>query len=113
MTKFFDMYIGKVGLNEREASEAGLRTRAVFIKTADKAPFMPDRREIYIKAIAHGDVLVGVQAVGYSQFVAAVIDFASQLIGKTLQEVILAEYSYMPHTGPVWHPLVSAARALD
>ena len=113
VTKFFDMYIGKVGLNEREASEAGLRTRAVFIKTADKAPFMPDRREIYIKAIAHGDVLVGVQAVGYSQFVAAVIDFASQLIGKTLQEVILAEYSYMPHTGPVWHPLVSAARALD
>jgi len=45
--------------------------------------------------------------------VAAVVDFAAQLIGRPVEEVILAEYSYMPHTGPVWHPLVSAARLLD
>lgn len=113
VTKFFDMYIGKAGLGEREAADAGLKTRSVVVKSADKAAFMPDAREIYVKAIAHGDILIGVQVVGFSQYVAAVVDLAAQYVGKTLEEVILAEYSYMPHTGPVWHPLVSAARVLD
>ena len=60
-----------------------------------------------------GEVLVGVQVVGYTPYVAGVVDLAAQLIGKPLTSVILAEFSYMPHTGPVWHPLVAVARLLD
>ncbi|MEZ0318548.1 MAG: FAD-dependent oxidoreductase [Pyrobaculum sp.] len=113
VTKFFDMYIGKAGLSEAEARAAGLDVRSAVLTTRDKATFMPGGREVRIKAVASGDLLIGVQAAGYTPYVAAVIDLAAQYIGKPLSSVILAEYSYMPHTGPVWHPLVSAARMLD
>ncbi|MFN3805049.1 MAG: FAD-dependent oxidoreductase [Pyrobaculum sp.] len=113
VTKFFEMYVGKVGLNEREAGEAGLKTESAVVTTRDKAHFMPDAREVHLKAVASGGALIGVQAVGFSPYVAAVIDFAAQHIGRPLSSIILAEYSYMPFTGPVWHPLITAARILD
>ncbi|ABO08810.1 FAD-dependent oxidoreductase [Pyrobaculum calidifontis] len=113
VTKFFDMYIGKAGLGEAEARQYGIGATSAVVKTSDKAAFMPDAREIYVKAVASRGVLIGVEVVGFSPYVAAVVDFAAQLIGRPVEEVILAEYSYMPHTGPVWHPLVSAARLLD
>jgi len=113
MTKFFDMYIGKAGLGEAEARQYGIGATSAVVKTSDKAAFMLDAKEIYVKAAASRGVLIGVEVVGFSPYVAAVVDFAAQLIGRPIEEVILAEYSYMPHTGPVWHPLVSAARLLD
>ncbi|MEM0463099.1 FAD-dependent oxidoreductase [Pyrobaculum sp.] len=113
VTKFFDMYIGKAGLSEAEAKAAGLNVRTAVLTTRDKATFMPGGRDVRVKAVASGDLLIGVQAVGYTPYVAAVVDLAAQYIGKPISSVILAEYSYMPYTGPVWHPLVSAARMLD
>lgn len=113
VTKFFDMYIGKAGISEVEAKELGWQARTALVNMRDRAPFIPGGREIKIKAVAVGDVLVGVQVVGYTPYVAGVVDLAAQLIGKPLTSVILAEFSYMPHTGPVWHPLVAVARLLD
>ncbi|MEL9990645.1 MAG: FAD-dependent oxidoreductase [Thermoproteus sp.] len=113
VTKFFDMYIGKAGLSEEEARRAGLNVRSAVAVARDRAPFMQESRELHVKAVASGDILVGVEVVGRTPYVAAVVDMAAQLIGKPIPSVILAEYSYMPHTGPVWHPLISAARMLD
>ncbi|MEZ0248554.1 MAG: FAD-dependent oxidoreductase [Thermoproteus sp.] len=113
VTKFFDMYIGKAGLNEDEARRAGLDVRSVVVVMRDRAPFMQESRELHVKAVASGDVLVGVEVVARTPYVVAVVDMAAQLVGKPISSAILAEYAYMPHTGPVWHPLISAARMLD
>lgn len=113
VTKFFDMYIGRAGISEVEAKELGWQVRTALITTRDRAAFIPGGREIRIKAVAVGDVLVGVQVAGYTPYVAGVVDLAAQFIGKPLSSVILAEFSYMPYTGPVWHPLVAVARLLD
>lgn len=113
VTKFFDMYMGKAGISETEARALGLPTRAAMLVTRDRAPFVDGGREVRIKAVAVGDTLIGVQVVGFTPYVAAVVDLATQLVGKPLTSVILAEHSVMPYTGPIWHPLIAVARLLD
>lgn len=112
VTKFFDMYVGRAGIGEAEARELG-KARSAVLVARDRAAFMPNGKEIRVKAVAVGDILVGVQAAGLTPYVAAVVDLAAQFIGKPISSAILAEYSYMPFTGPVWHPLAAVARLLD
>lgn len=116
ITKFFDLYIAKTGLNEGEASRLGIRTRAALIRARSTAGYYPGGSPVYVKMIVGSDDrVIGVQVVGYDKSVAGYIDVAAVLIerGATIEDVFFSDLSYMPATAPVWHPLIVAARVLS
>ncbi len=116
ITKFFDLYIAKTGLNEGEANKLGIKTRSALIRARTTAGYYPGGSPVYIKMIVDSDErVIGVQIAGYDRAVAGYIDTATVLIenGATIEDVFFSDLSYMPATAPVWHPLIVAARVLS
>ncbi len=116
ITKFFDLYIAKTGLNENEANRLGVKTRAALIRARSTAGYYPGGSPVYVKMIVDSDErVIGVQAVGHDKAVAGYIDAAAVLVERraTIEDVFFSDLSYMPATAPVWHPLIVAARVLS
>ncbi len=110
VTKFGDLYVGAVGLTEAEAARRGLSPMSYVIKSTDKAKYMRETREIVIKAVIGGGRLLGMQIMGHSAIVGAYVDLAAQFVGEPAERLFHAEYSYMPFTGPPWHPFAVVGR---
>ena len=110
MTKFGNLYVGAVGLTEAEAARRGLSPMSYVIKSTDKAKYMRETREIVIKAVIGGGRLLGMQIMGHSAIVGAYVDLAAQFVGEPAERLFYAEYSYMPFTGPPWHPFAVVGR---
>ena len=90
IVKLLDMSIGKTGLTEKEAKEAGFEYITTMTTGNDRAHYMPDSRQITIKLIA--DVksrkLLGIQAFGEGE-VAKRIDVVAALLtmGGTVDDL--------------------------
>ncbi|MEM4506767.1 MAG: FAD-dependent oxidoreductase [Ignisphaera sp.] len=116
VTKFFDLYIGRTGVTEKEAKENGIDFRAKTISVRTKAHYYPGSVEIKMKMIVdRNNTIIGVQAVGKDISVAHYIDVAAVAIEKnmTIDDLFFSDLGYMPATAPVWHPLIVAARVLS
>ncbi|MCU7786743.1 FAD-dependent oxidoreductase [Pyrobaculum sp. 3827-6] len=110
VTKFDEMYVGTVGFTEAEARRKGMPVESYVVKTHDKARYMRELRDVTLKAVISRGRLIGVQAVGLTQSISGYIDLASQFIGRLVEDLFYAEYTYMPFTAPVWHPLAVVGR---
>jgi len=117
ITKFYDLYIGSVGLLAKEAELYGYKPIEKTIKARTSAHYHPQGRTVYVKLIADepSRKIIGAQILGYSESVAGYIDVASVVIdkGMTIEELYFSDLGYMPATAPVWHPLIVAARVLS
>jgi NADPH-dependent 2,4-dienoyl-CoA reductase/sulfur reductase-like enzyme len=116
VTKFYDLYIARTGLSEREARENNVKYRSTTIKVRTKAHYYPGSAEVVVKMIVDdNDVIVGFQAVGKDIAVAYYADIAAVSIDRrmSIEDLFFADLGYMPATAPVWHPLIVAARVLS
>ncbi|ACB40434.1 FAD-dependent oxidoreductase [Pyrobaculum neutrophilum] len=117
VTKFYNLYIARTGLSEREASQLGLKTQSALIKARTKAHYMPGAETVHMKLIAEESTgrILGAQVLGRSQIVAAYVDIVAVAAerGYTVSDMFFADIGYMPDTAPVWHPLIVAARVLS
>lgn len=114
LTKFFDLQLGKTGFNEREAREHGFEPVSVTIETKTRPRYYPGGKEILVKLIASPTgKLLGAQIIGY-EMVPGRVRTAAALIqkGGTVEDLFFADLAYSPPFGPVWDPLVIAARQL-
>ncbi|MEZ0319307.1 MAG: FAD-dependent oxidoreductase [Pyrobaculum sp.] len=117
VTKFYDLYIARTGLSEKEAAQLGLKTQSALIKARTKAHYMPGAATVHVKLVAEessGRVL-GAQVVGKSPVVASYADIMAVAIqsGYAVSDIFFSDIGYMPDTAPVWHPLIVAARVLS
>lgn len=116
ITKFFNLYVGKTGLTERETRELGLNYRATTISAKTKAHYYPGSSEVTIKLVIEGSTgrILGAQIAGYDDAVAAYLDALAIAIDRrmTVEELFFADLGYMPAVAPVWHPLITVARVL-
>ena len=115
VTKLCRWEVGRTGLTEREAREAGIGYRAVTFKGTARSGYMPDPGTVHVKVLAEegtGRVL-GAQLVGTGN-VAKRIDVAATWchLGVTVQEAQLFDLSYAPPFGGTWDLLQVAARKL-
>ncbi len=117
ITKFYDLYIARTGISEREAKELNIGYETKIIKARTKAHYYPSGRDVYIKMVieSNSNKIIGVQVVGWDPIVAGYIDIASIAIerGMRIEDIFFSDLSYMPATAPVWHPLIIAARVLS
>ncbi|ABL87425.1 FAD-dependent pyridine nucleotide-disulfide oxidoreductase [Pyrobaculum islandicum DSM 4184] len=111
VTKFLDMYIGSTGLTEEEARRRGIYGSSISISATDKARYMKGAVDVTLKAVVDREGrLVGMQIVGRTPSVGGLVDLATQFLGRPVEDMFKAEYSYMPFTASPWHPFTIIAR---
>ena len=115
VTRLCEWEVGRVGLTERQARDAGLEYAAVSFTGTARAGYMPDPGVVHVKMLAEAGTgrVLGAQLIGTGN-VAKRIDVASVWcqLGVTVQDAQLLDLSYAPPFGGVWDLLQIAARKL-
>ncbi len=114
MIRVFDLEAAKTGLTEREAEQAGLSYRTVFVTTHNHASYYPDSKPVYIKLVYRADdkVLLGAQLVGHSGTALRVNVFAVAIQAHmSVDELGMTDLGYTPPFSPVWDPVAIACNA--
>jgi NADPH-dependent 2,4-dienoyl-CoA reductase/sulfur reductase-like enzyme len=113
--KVFDLGVGKTGLSEEEAEEAGFETLSAAIETTDRASYYPGVGKVFIKLISDGSTgcLIGAEAAGYGA--AKLTDVcATALWGRlSYPDLVNLDLAYAPPFGPVLSPVIQAATVLS
>ena len=113
VTKVCSTEVARTGLNEREATAAGLGYETARIESSTRAGYFPGAGRITVKMLAERRTgrLLGAQVVG-AEGAAKRIDVVATAItaGLTVDQVIDLDLSYAPPFSPVWDPVLVAAR---
>lgn len=114
VSKVCALEIGRTGLGEAAAAEAGFDAVATTVESSTRAGYMPDAATIRVKLIAErgtGRVLGG-QIVGHNEGAAKRIDVIATAVWSGLSAAELADVdlSYAPPFSPLWDPVTLAAR---
>jgi NADPH-dependent 2,4-dienoyl-CoA reductase/sulfur reductase-like enzyme len=115
VTRVCHIEIGRTGLSRREAAEHGFVAVEASVEGATRAGYLPERKQITIKALAEAGTgrMLGAQIVG-EEGTAKRIDVLATAIqaGLTAEEVVELDLGYAPPFGPVWDPALVVARNL-
>jgi CoA-dependent NAD(P)H sulfur oxidoreductase len=113
VVKVFDLHVGRTGLSETEAAQAGIDVAATTIVHRSRAHYYPGWQPIKVKLVAERETgrLLGAQIAG-TEGVAQRIDVVAAALhsGATVDEVANYDLGYAPPFAPVWDPLLIAAR---
>jgi NADPH-dependent 2,4-dienoyl-CoA reductase/sulfur reductase-like enzyme len=113
--KVFNLNVGKTGLSEREAADAGFDTVSADIEARDRAGYYPGAEKVFLKLIADGASgrLLGAEAAGSSSD--KLIDIcATALWGRlSYPDLIDLDLAYSPPYGPALSPVIQAATILS
>ncbi len=115
IAKVFDFNVGRTGLNETQARDAGYDTIMSLVPTSEHAEYYPGAREIIVKVIAEKPTgrLLGVQAVGPGE-TAKRIDVAATALAFRASVLDLAntDLAYAPPYNSALDPLHDAANVI-
>ncbi|MCX4749910.1 FAD-dependent oxidoreductase [Kitasatospora sp. NBC_01287] len=113
ITRFRGLEIARTGLNEREATAAGLDWTAAVVESTARAGYYPDAESMTVKLLAErgSGRLLGLQIVGGAG-AAKRIDVAAVALScrLTVRELLFQDLAYAPPFSPVWDPVLVAAR---
>ena len=113
--KAFSLGVGKTGLSEREAADAGFDAVSADIESRDRAGYYPGAEKVFLKLIADRETgrLLGAEAAGSSTD--KLIDVcATALWGKlSYSDLIDMDLAYSPPYGPALSPVIQAATILS
>jgi NADPH-dependent 2,4-dienoyl-CoA reductase/sulfur reductase-like enzyme len=115
VTRVCQTEIGRSGLTESEANDAGYRVSTSLIEATTTAGYMPGSSSIAVKLVAERSSgrLLGVQIVGGPGSAKRVDVVAAALAGKlTVDDLIGLDLGYAPPFSPLWDPVQVAARDL-
>jgi NADPH-dependent 2,4-dienoyl-CoA reductase/sulfur reductase-like enzyme len=114
ISKVCNLEIGRTGLGEKAAREAGFNVVTATIDSTTHARYMPDAGEITCKVVAErgSGRLLGAQIVGDGPGAGKRIDtFATAIwAGLTADELASVDLSYAPPFSPTFDPVTVAAR---
>jgi NADPH-dependent 2,4-dienoyl-CoA reductase/sulfur reductase-like enzyme len=113
VTKLCDTEVGRTGLTEGDAADAGYEVGVGRIESTTKAGYYPGAAPITVKLVAERGTgrLLGGQIVGGPGSAKRIDVVAAALTaGMTAQDLELTDFSYAPPFSPVWDPVLIAAR---
>jgi NADPH-dependent 2,4-dienoyl-CoA reductase/sulfur reductase-like enzyme/rhodanese-related sulfurtransferase len=115
IAKIFDYNVGRTGLNEAQAREAGYYLTEAFVPTSDHAAYYPGSKEIILKLIvdkATGKLLGG-QAIGTGETVKRIDVLATAVtFGAKAVDLSLLDLGYAPPYNSAMDPLHNAANVI-
>ena len=113
--KVFDLGVGKTGLSEREAEDAGFEVMSAGIEAASKAGYYPGAGRVFIKLICDAETgrLIGAEVAGDSAD--KLVDVCATAIWGRLScpDLINIDLAYAPPFGPALSPVIQAATVLS
>ncbi|MFC4451647.1 FAD-dependent oxidoreductase [Halorussus aquaticus] len=113
--KAFDREVSRTGLDDEQAREAGFDPVSTTITTITRAHYYPGWSRIVVHATADADSgrLLGASMVGAEGAAHRINSVAAALHARlTVREVGSLDFGYAPPFGPVWDPVLLAAKAL-
>jgi len=105
--------IARTGLNSAEAAEAGFAVETATVESSTRAGYFPGAEPLTVKvAVERGTArLLGAQVVGREGAAKRIDVFATALaVEMTVDRLLNLDLSYAPPFGPVWDPVLIAAR---
>jgi NADPH-dependent 2,4-dienoyl-CoA reductase/sulfur reductase-like enzyme len=115
VSRVCSLEIGRTGLTEGEAGQAGFVVDAGFIESTTRAGYFPGAKPIAVKVIAdrRSKRLLGAQIVGRGGAAKRIDVMALAITARmTAAELVDADLGYAPPFGPLWDPVQVAARKL-
>ena len=113
--KVFDLGVGKTGLSERAAADAGFETVSASLSAYDRAGYYPGAQRVFLKLIADRATgrLLGAEAAGSSSD--KLIDICATALWGHLSypDLINIDLAYAPPYGPALSPVIQAATILS
>ena len=113
--KVFDLGVGKSGLSEKEAEDAGFETVYAAIEATDRAGYYPGVEKVFIKLIADGSTgrLIGAEAAGSGADKLTDVCATAIWGGLSYPDLVNLDLAYAPPYGPALSPVIQAATVLS
>ena len=113
--KAFGLGVGKTGLSEWEAAEAGLETVSASLEARDRAGYYPGAEKVFLKLIADADTgrLLGAEAAGSGADKLTDICATALWARLSCPDLINIDLAYSPPYGPALSPVIQAATILS
>lgn len=105
--------VGRTGISEREAQEAGIEVVAAVVKDKTRASYYPGSGSVWVKLVAEPGTgrLLGAQIAGAEGSAKRIDVLAACLWSEmTVDEMELMDLSYAPPFSGVYDPVLTAAR---
>ncbi len=115
IVKVFDYNVGRVGLNETQAREAGYEPVISIVPAAEHATYYPGARDILVKIVADrsSGKLLGGQVVGPGDVTKRIDVLAAALsFGATVDDLSNFDLAYAPPYNSAMDPLHDAANVI-
>lgn len=113
--KVFDLGVGKTGLSEKEAEDAGFTMVSAAVESPDKAGYFPGAENVFLKLIADAESgrILGAEAVGAGAD--KLTDVCATAIWGRLSypDLVNLDLAYAPPFGPALSPVIQAAMVLS
>ena len=113
--KVFDLGVGKTGLSEKEAEDAGFEVVSAGLEAYDRAAYYPGAQKVFLKLIADRATgrLLGAESAGSGADKLTDI-CATALWGRlSYPDLVNIDLAYAPPYGPALSPVIQAATILS
>jgi NADPH-dependent 2,4-dienoyl-CoA reductase/sulfur reductase-like enzyme len=113
--KVFDLGVGKTGLSEKEAEDAGFEVVSAGLEAYDRAAYYPGAQKVFLKLIADRATgrLLGAESAGSGADKLTDI-CATALWGRlSYPDLVNIDLAYAPPYGPALSPVIQAATVLS
>jgi NADPH-dependent 2,4-dienoyl-CoA reductase/sulfur reductase-like enzyme len=113
--KVFDLGVGKTGLSEKEAEDAGFEVASAAVETADRADYYPGVAKVFLKLIAEGRSgrLLGAESAGSGADKLTDVCAAAIWGRLSYPDLVNLDLAYAPPYGPALSPVIQAATVLS
>jgi NADPH-dependent 2,4-dienoyl-CoA reductase/sulfur reductase-like enzyme len=113
--KVFDLGVGKTGLSEEEAADAGFEAVSASLSAYDRAAYYPGAQRVFLKLIADRATgrLLGAEAAGPSADKLTDICATALWGGLSYPDLVNIDLAYSPPYGPALSPVIQAATILS
>jgi NADPH-dependent 2,4-dienoyl-CoA reductase/sulfur reductase-like enzyme len=113
--KVFDLGVGKTGLSEREAEDAGFEVVSAGLQTNDRAAYYPGAGKVFLKLMADRATgrLLGAESAGSGADKLTDICAAALWGRLSYPDLINIDLAYAPPYGPALSPVIQAATILS
>ena len=113
--KVFDLGVGKTGLSEKEAEDAGFEVVSAGLEAYDRAAYYPGARKVFLKLIADRATgrLLGAESAGSGADKLTDICAAALWGRLSYPDLVNIDLAYSPPYGPALSPVIQAATILS
>lgn len=113
VTRLCRAEIARTGLNRAQAADAGFSVETATVESTTRAGYFPGAEPLTVKVVVDRATarLLGAQIVGREGAAKRIDVFAMALAAEmTVDRLLNVDLSYAPPFGPVWDPVLIAAR---